>query len=156
MANNPYVNKVVYGNNTLIDISADTVAAEYLLEGYTAHGKDGSLITGTYIPEGGSAVVVTEEQDSHGGVIKHITAIDLSEDTIIAGALLTGYTAHDRQGHAITGTLAHGNVDTSNDNKRTLTGMRFAVNTMDASDYGTLEINAKGDYYVIKETNIDF
>ena len=47
-------------------------------------------------------------------------------------------------------------VDTSNDNKRTLTGMRFAVNTMDASDYGTLEINAKGDYYVIKETNIDF
>lgn len=115
MANNPYVNKVVYGNNTLIDISADTVAAEYLLEGYTAHGKDGSLITGTYIPEGGSAVVVTEEQDSHGGVIKHITAIDLSEDTIIAGALLTGYTAHDRQGHAITGTLAHGNVDTSND-----------------------------------------
>lgn len=105
MANNPYVNKVVYAGNTLMDVSEDTVDEEYLLNGYTAHKKDGSQITGTFVPEGGSAVVVTEEQDSHGGVIKHITAVDLSDDTVTANNLQYGYTAHDRQGHAITGTL---------------------------------------------------
>ena len=46
-------------------------------------------------------------------------------------------------------------VDTANDDKRTLTGLRFAVNINDSNDYGTLEINAKGDYYVIKERSVN-
>ena len=40
-------NKVVYGNNTLIDLTGDTVDAGTLLEGYTAHRKDGTTATGT-------------------------------------------------------------------------------------------------------------
>ena len=47
MANNPYVNKVVYGNNTLIDLSSDTVTADKVLTGYTAHDASGASITGT-------------------------------------------------------------------------------------------------------------
>jgi hypothetical protein len=41
------ISKVVYGNNTLIDLTADTVKEDKLLKGYTAHGKDGELITGS-------------------------------------------------------------------------------------------------------------
>ena len=41
------VSKVVYGNVTVMDISADTVVANALLNGYTAHGADGKSITGT-------------------------------------------------------------------------------------------------------------
>lgn len=41
------VNRVDYGGNTLIDLSADTVTADALLSGFTAHGADGELITGT-------------------------------------------------------------------------------------------------------------
>lgn len=41
------ISKVVYGGNTLIDLTADTVTAEHLIKGYTAHGADGELITGT-------------------------------------------------------------------------------------------------------------
>lgn len=41
------VNKVVYGTDILIDLSGDTVTAETLGVGYTAHGRDGVLITGT-------------------------------------------------------------------------------------------------------------
>ena len=41
------ISKVVYGGNTLIDLTADTVKAEHLIKGYTAHGADGELITGT-------------------------------------------------------------------------------------------------------------
>ena len=40
------INKVVYGGNTLIDLTGDTVTADKLLSGITAHGKDGELVTG--------------------------------------------------------------------------------------------------------------
>jgi len=46
-------------------------------------------------------------------------------------------------------------VDISNGNKRSLTGLRYAVNIKDPGDYGTLEINAKGDYYIIKERGVN-
>lgn len=41
------ISKVVYGGETLIDLTADTVTKDKLLKGYTAHGKDGEPITGT-------------------------------------------------------------------------------------------------------------
>lgn len=41
------INKVVYGGKTLIDLTGDTVTADKLLSGITAHGKDGELVTGT-------------------------------------------------------------------------------------------------------------
>ena len=47
MANNQYVNKVVYDGTTLIDLTSDTVAAQYLLRNYTAHDKSGAPITGS-------------------------------------------------------------------------------------------------------------
>ena len=47
MANNQYVNKVEYGGNTLIDLTNDTIAADKILSGYTAHDKSGASITGT-------------------------------------------------------------------------------------------------------------
>lgn len=41
------ISKVIYGGNTLIDLTGDTVVANKLLKGYTAHGADGELVTGT-------------------------------------------------------------------------------------------------------------
>lgn len=40
------VSKVVYGGKTLIDLTGDTVTGDKLLEGATAHGKDGEVVTG--------------------------------------------------------------------------------------------------------------
>lgn len=40
-------NKVVYGAQVLIDLTADTVDPEHLLAGKTAHDKSGETITGT-------------------------------------------------------------------------------------------------------------
>lgn len=40
-------NKVVYGNRTLIDLTQDTIIADALLAGYTAHGANGEEINGT-------------------------------------------------------------------------------------------------------------
>ena len=47
MANNEYINKVIYGGNTLIDLTADTVTADKILLGYTTHAASGAPITGT-------------------------------------------------------------------------------------------------------------
>ena len=41
------INKVIYGGNTLIDLTADTVVASGLQSGLTAHDKSGAVITGT-------------------------------------------------------------------------------------------------------------
>lgn len=41
------INKVVYGNDTLVDLTEDSVTANTLLEGETAHNAAGEQITGT-------------------------------------------------------------------------------------------------------------
>lgn len=41
------VNRVDYGGNTLIDLTSDTVTADTLASGATAHDKSGAKITGT-------------------------------------------------------------------------------------------------------------
>lgn len=45
MAN--YINKLVVGNETKFDLTADTVVADKLLKNITAHDKSGAPITGT-------------------------------------------------------------------------------------------------------------
>lgn len=59
-----YNNKVVLNNGTvLIDLTADTVAAQYLLSGYTAHDKSGASITGscTYDADTSDATALASE-----------------------------------------------------------------------------------------------
>lgn len=57
------ISKVVYGGNTLIDLTGDTVTADKLLKGITAHGKDGEVVTGTctYDVDSNDATVVVAE-----------------------------------------------------------------------------------------------
>ena len=41
------INKIIFGNETLIDLTSDTVDVDHLLSGRTAHDKTGEIITGT-------------------------------------------------------------------------------------------------------------
>lgn len=43
------INKVQYGNTTLIDLTQDTVTADKLMQGYTAHDRTGALISGAIV-----------------------------------------------------------------------------------------------------------
>lgn len=47
MATNTYNSKVIFNGEVLMDLTGDTVTADQLLKGITAHGKDGAPITGT-------------------------------------------------------------------------------------------------------------
>lgn len=40
------ISKVIYGGNTLIDLTGDNITADKLKKGYTAHGADGEIIHG--------------------------------------------------------------------------------------------------------------
>lgn len=75
------INKVIYGGNTLIDLTGDTITASDLLYGKTAHDKSGASITGS----------CTYDSDT-------------SEDTAVVAEILSGKTAHAR-GTALEGTM---------------------------------------------------
>ena len=49
------VNKVVYGTTVLVDLTKDTVTADKLLKGATAHAASGEPITGTLEPGSGGS-----------------------------------------------------------------------------------------------------
>lgn len=39
--------KIIYNGQVLMDLTQDTIEADKLLKGYTAHGADGEVVTGT-------------------------------------------------------------------------------------------------------------
>ena len=73
MANNTTVNKVVYGNSVLIDLTSDTITANDLKSGVTAHNAAGEAITGSAVVGGGIDITITTEQSSLFGTTVTIT-----------------------------------------------------------------------------------
>ena len=62
MANNPYVNKVVFGSATLVDLTGTTATADKILQGYGAFGADGAWMDGTATSSSGSGAVWQDAQ----------------------------------------------------------------------------------------------
>lgn len=63
---NPYVNKVVYGSSTIIDLTSDTVDAAHLSRGVTAHSASGAQITGTLDPPSGTKTITATTSTQTG------------------------------------------------------------------------------------------
>ena len=55
-------------------------------------------------------------------VVNSTTLLDLTSDTITADKLVSGYTAHDKSGEAITGTLSFSTVYTGSGEPSASTG----------------------------------
>ena len=85
MAVNPYVNKVIYGGNTLIDLTGDDVTAADVLVGKKFH-----------LPSGADPL--------HGGVGTCTYDADTSDATAVAAEILVTKTAY-KQGSKLTGTM---------------------------------------------------
>lgn len=64
------VNKVVYNNKTLIDLTTDSVTVNNLLWNRTAHSKDGSKITGALFKNWPATQTFSETiEDSSGNKV---------------------------------------------------------------------------------------
>lgn len=66
MANNTYVNKVVFGNDTLLDLTGDTVTPNDVKSGVTFHDKSGAPLTGQYTPV--TPTLITPDNASPAGM----------------------------------------------------------------------------------------
>lgn len=64
MAENEYVNKVVFKNTPILDLSNDTVTSAVLTQGYTAHDASGAPIVGTNTGGGGDMYKVNYDPQS--------------------------------------------------------------------------------------------
>lgn len=78
---NTTVNKVIYGGNVLIDLTADTVTQDKVLSGFTFHDKSGASKTGTCNFD-----------------------VNSQDATAAVGEILSGKTAYAR-GTKLTGTM---------------------------------------------------
>lgn len=76
---NTTVNKIIYGGKVLIDLTGDTVIADKLLTGITAHDKSGTLLTGT----------CTKDVDSTSATAAEAEVL-LGKTAFARGAKLTG------------------------------------------------------------------
>ena len=85
-----YISKVIYGNQTLIDLTDDTIIASALLSGYTAHGADGAPITGSCSFDANT-----------------------SDATATVGEILSGKTAY-KNGSKLVGTMPNIGAQSSN------------------------------------------
>lgn len=72
------ISKVVYGGNTLIDLTADTVIKDKLLKGYTAHGADGEPITGTCEYDANTQDATASEAEILTGKSAYVRGVKLS------------------------------------------------------------------------------
>lgn len=70
------VNKVVINGEAIIDLSADTVTANRLAVGYTAHDKSGAVITGTMA--GGGELVQSKDVNfiDYDGTVLHSYTVE--------------------------------------------------------------------------------
>lgn len=59
-------NKVIINNEVIIDLTQDTVTADKMVSGVTAHDKSGKQITGTYVPLDTSDATATASDIAKG------------------------------------------------------------------------------------------
>lgn len=103
--------KYLTGAQTIAAVTTTNLTAANIVSGVTVKIGDASdddcvaSVTGTASGGGGAAISIVDTDDPAGGVMRTITAVDLSSDTVTAAHLESGYTAHDASGNAITGSL---------------------------------------------------
>lgn len=115
--------------NVLVDLTGDTVTADMLAKGVTAHGADGENITGVVeeIKSNSTLACSKSFADSSGVVIGKSTDVSTREESLTTtykakkdalirkGCSLTAYVAFDKFGDAVASDVASGKTFTSAD-----------------------------------------
>lgn len=146
--------------NVLVDLTGDTVTADMLAKGITAHGADGENITGVVgeIKSNSTLAGSKSFADSSGVVIETSTDVSTGEKSLVTeykakkdalirkGCSLTAYVEFNKFGDAVASDVAKGKTFTS------ITGLKVK---------GTAEATASNDnceaYHITdKSTALNF
>lgn len=132
------VNKVIYGNDTLIDLTSDTVSANNLLSGETAHDRSGTIIQGS--------VTVPDE-------LNDLNDVNISTPLVTKHALLYNRDSSKWENKAITTSDVSG-LNNSLSNKTSLEHYHLLTIEEDDDSNPSITTDLKPEtYYTVKLWN---
>ena len=95
-------------------------------------------ITLVYTSKSGfAAISITDEPDSHGGTIRHINGVDISDSTIDTDKVLSGYVGYKADGTRIVGTASAGITPSGT---KQISINTNGTTTEDVTSYASVEI----------------
>ena len=139
----PFID-VPSGNGTarFADPSPTTALEQDVAQGKIFVKADGSLGVGTGSSGGTPAISVVDTPDSHGGTVRTITALDISDSTLeTADQLAQGITGYNKNGVKLTGTGGGGSTLVT----KTITqNGTYNASSDNADGYSSVIVNVSG------------
>ena len=117
------INKVNYGNTTLIDLTDTTATADKILTGYGAYGKDGVWMDGGIPNVAGGTPVATKSNVTNHSI--DVTPSVTNSSGYVTGSTITGTAVTVSASELVSGTLT---IDSSG--------------TKDVTNYASVSVNA--------------
>lgn len=164
---NQYVNKVVYDGNTLIDLTSDTVAPAYILEGYTAHDKSGAPIEGSCDFDSNTTDANAVAAEILTGKTAYVNKVKVTGNMANRGSsnvTVTGKTGtsipagyYDGSGKAVLDSTSSTNLIASNIRQGvTILGVEGSMSAEDTLTVGAATATPKATQQVITAASLDF
>lgn len=128
--------------------SLDAVANKGVLVPVGSNSDDLPELIAQITSGSGSVISIVDEQDSHGGTIRHINAVSLEGDTVSPAVLYSGYTAHNSLGEPIVGTASGGGITPTGNINITQAGVTDVTNYATATvAQGEVVVDSNDGYY---------
>lgn len=89
------ISKVIYGGNTLIDLTGDTVVADKLLKGYKAHGANGEVVNGACTFDADTSDATATDAEILAGEVAYVRGTKITGKMKNNGAVTGTISAKD-------------------------------------------------------------